>query len=211
MEGFDDEDLRTAVRNMPTGVSKVSMSGDFLTANHAFENLTGYAVSELRKLKLSELLPPEDRTTLATLMGEISRGTRTYFTLATSFCRKNNGVIFASVHAMAGLNMETGMTHIIVTADKREPRSIVYSNAGKGATVATDSEGSVKIMRSWKWLATATATALMSIAALIATWQTTHERSKLNAEGLRRVEDRLESISQMEREIQRMLREGGGR
>ena len=191
------------IQKMPTGVSSVGADGLVAECNHSFEELTGYTVSELRKIELVELLPPEDRSTWRELTNELLASKRDQAVLATSFCRKNNGVVFTKLFLL--VTRERDVSHIIVTAERREPKSVVYSSGGRGATVATDSTGSVKIMQNWKWLTVTSATALMSISALVATWQTTYERSQNNTISIQRIEGKIDQIHKLEGDIKAAL------
>jgi len=201
---LDAEDSRLSdfAQHVPVGIAVLTPDGAMASGNAAFEQLTGYVTIELRQRKLPELLPPEDRVTLEQLLAELTSGKRQHLQLNTSLCRKNNGFAHVRLYAKAVKGNDEAPMSIMITAEARTPRSVVYTPSSKGgATVTTDVDGRVVITKSHRWLIATAATTVMSLSALIATWQTTQERTAANARELQTLREQLSDVRELELSI----------
>ena len=66
--------FRIAFEQSAAGISVAATSGEYIHANKAFCELVGYSVDELRRLRMSDLMHPEDRARVADQQERVERG-----------------------------------------------------------------------------------------------------------------------------------------
>lgn len=69
-----DERFRSLFESSSAGVAMASLAGQFLQANRAFCDITGYSESELRGLNCAAITHPDDRAAIEELTGALSTG-----------------------------------------------------------------------------------------------------------------------------------------
>lgn len=94
-----EEKLRLTIDNSPLGVATVKMDGWFVTANKAFQNITGYNIDELRELTLYDITHPDDRAGNHQVFEKLIGKEIESFTLEKRYVKKSGSNIDVRIHA----------------------------------------------------------------------------------------------------------------
>jgi PAS domain S-box-containing protein len=135
-----EERLNAVFDNAPVGIDDISPSGEFMRANPHFRQITGYTAEELRSLRPSDLIHPDDRgadlaSTQRLLSGEIDS-----YSMEKRYLKKDGGVVWAEVNR-AVVRSSDGAPLLVVgvvrdiTAQRRAEAEVKTLNAELEARV----------------------------------------------------------------------------
>ena len=83
-----EERFRNIYEHAPTGIAISDLTGTFLQCNHAYEAILGYSEAELRKLRFSDIVYPEDRDTNMKLTQQMLSNERPFFEVENRYLNK---------------------------------------------------------------------------------------------------------------------------
>src|SRR5262245_52189852 len=93
-----EERWRAIFESSAMGITMMDLSGRFLTANAAYQEMLGYAEAELQRLSFMDLTHEDDRAANWGLLSELLERGRPSFVLAKRYWHKDGHVIWANVH-----------------------------------------------------------------------------------------------------------------
>ena len=94
-----EEKLRLIIEQSPLGVCINNLDGTFVSANPAYETLTGYTEEELKKLTLFDITHPDDRPENRRHIHGITVKKTSPFRIKKRYIRKDGSEIFVIFHA----------------------------------------------------------------------------------------------------------------
>ncbi len=91
--------LRLMIEQSPLGVCINELDGTFISANPAYETLTGYTEEELKKLTFFDMMHPDDRPENRRLFHGMTFKETASFPMEKRYIRKDGSEIFVIIHA----------------------------------------------------------------------------------------------------------------
>ncbi len=88
-----------AIENSPIGICMVDMEGHFLSANPAYEIITGYLEEQLKDLTISDITHPDFVEASKAEYRNIEKGISSNFYLEKKYIQKQGKIIDVAVHA----------------------------------------------------------------------------------------------------------------
>ena len=89
---------QAVVANPFMGVTVLSRTGHFVTANSTFQAMVGYTEDELKKLTPLDITPAGDREANKILLRELQRGKRQHYELTKRLQRKDGEVVWVQLY-----------------------------------------------------------------------------------------------------------------
>ena len=89
---------QAVVANPFMGVTVLSRTGHFVTANSTFQAMVGYTEDELKKLTPLDITPAGDRQANKILLRELQRGKRQHYELTKRLQRKDGEVVWVQLY-----------------------------------------------------------------------------------------------------------------
>ena len=132
---------QTVVANPFMGVTVLSRTGHFVTANSTFQAMVGYTEDELKKLTPLDITPAGDREANKILLRELQRGKRQHYELTKRLQRKDGEVVWVQLYVF-GIpdHGAVGMT-INATEKMRAENALQIAQAELGAFGACEPNG----------------------------------------------------------------------
>ncbi len=93
-----EERWRAVFENSAVGIALTDLSGRFLAANVAYQNMLGYSEAELRALSFIDITHEDDREGNWKLAAELRQEQRQYYAIEKRYRRKDGHLIWANVH-----------------------------------------------------------------------------------------------------------------
>lgn len=126
--------FRRIFQDAATGIAITSLGGRFLEANSAYCRMVGYAADELDCVEFSELIQPEQRSSIRLLLDELVEGRRESFVADVRCIDRQGGTVWSrmSVSAMRNAGGQpTGVVAVTenITDRKRAESSLAASAA----------------------------------------------------------------------------------
>ncbi len=90
---------RLAIENSPIGVCMVDMEGRFLSANHAYETITGYTEEQLKQITVSDITHPDFVEISKAAYKDMERERSSNFYLEKKYITSQRKIIDVAVHA----------------------------------------------------------------------------------------------------------------
>ena len=94
-----EERFRTVFENSPFGMSIIALDGNLIRANSKLCGMYGYTEEELRRIKITDLSPPEDKARHMDLTAQALSGVISSFRLEKRAIRKDGKVIWIDLVA----------------------------------------------------------------------------------------------------------------
>jgi two-component system, LuxR family, sensor kinase FixL len=152
-----EEKFRNAFAEAAVGFVMGDAEGAILEANGAFCRLTGYSEAELKSMRLTDLLHPDDRTETNALDETLRAGDGPGFVVETRYARKDGAIIWVRKSAALTRGAEAGGRWIVnlvedVTerkqSEERAARTVAQLSAildgAKDAVISIDVAGTIQ-------------------------------------------------------------------
>lgn len=187
------DDLAQLANVSPAGMAKMTVMGQFVWVNPAFERLTGYASSELCSLTWRDITPPHERATFGQMLSEVTSGQRQTFEMSKSYNRKNNGNV--PVHVAVTQHKADGeaVPHLLMVATPSKPRR--YASSEVLATADRARRGPISVLKeNWRHIFAAVAFIASATAGWVVTVNTGLSEVQRNGDRISTVEATLLEI-----------------
>jgi PAS domain S-box-containing protein len=130
---LSEERWRNLFENVPVGVVLTDRHGRYVTANQAFQNMTGYSQAELRNISFVDITHEEDRAATETIVVARAAGIPYTERIEKRYRRKDGGITWAEVSAflvpvVAGAPLFVGVA-VDITDRKRAEEELRRSEA----------------------------------------------------------------------------------
>ena len=103
-----EADFRSIFELSPVGIANIAPNGDFIRANRSLKNLLGYTEAELKNLKFTDVIHPDDKNMEAD---------KDYAEVQKRFISKTGKMIWVQVYISAVRNEINELLHYIVIID----------------------------------------------------------------------------------------------
>jgi PAS domain S-box-containing protein len=140
---------RSLFENVPVGVALTGSHGRYVTANQAFQKMTGYSEAELRHLSPVDITHEDDRTATEASIAACAAGSLSTQHVEKRYRRKDGGVIWVDLSAflvpiVEGAPLFAGVA-VDVTDRKRTEEELRRSEASLTQAQQISRTGS------WRW------------------------------------------------------------
>ncbi|HUG15824.1 MAG TPA: PAS domain S-box protein [Thermomicrobiales bacterium] len=102
-----EERFRAVYENAPIGIVILNPHGDVVSANAAFERMTGYTEAEMRAMPFDDFIPQEERAASDRRFGDLVTGQIDRYTTERRYVRKDGQILWASL-AISAMRDEDG-------------------------------------------------------------------------------------------------------
>lgn len=109
-------------QNAVTAIGVTDIEGHYITVNPAWCEFTGYTETEARKLSVTDLTPPEDRSNSKSIYKKLTNGEIPSYRKTRRYLRKDGSIFWADLHVSSitdEKNNIIGVIGIFVDIDRR--------------------------------------------------------------------------------------------
>ncbi|AUI67569.2 response regulator [Beggiatoa leptomitoformis] len=104
---------QTIFSNAAVGIALVDKNGYYLDCNERWEQMFGYSVDELRRMKNTDLSPPADRDSVENRLEQMKHGEATDYRVEKRFVHKNGQILWGELSASALRNQQGELESLI--------------------------------------------------------------------------------------------------
>jgi diguanylate cyclase len=126
--------FKQAFAHASVGLALVALDGHFIYFNHAYAELTGYTIDELKHLTISKIMHPDDAKSNAILKAKMLEGKIPGYILEKRYKRKDGTYKWVKSSISLGSNRAGKPTYIVGIIEdiderrKAKPDSVLWRN-----------------------------------------------------------------------------------
>ena len=112
-----EADFRSIFELSPVGIANITPNGDFIRANKSLENILGYSEIELKKLKFSDVIHPDEKNQDKDIIASFMENEKDYAEVQKRCMSKTGQIIWVQIYISAVRNGNDELLHYIVIID----------------------------------------------------------------------------------------------